>query len=78
MATSSRKIADKIWNGEIPGGDYSKLVQELYNEENKNLPEPSGSQDMVGLIYPGVSRLDYSISHEGRILSGSYRVQYRS
>jgi hypothetical protein len=65
MATSSRKIAAQIWDGEIPEGDYDALVHELYNEENKNLPEPSGSQDMVGLIYPGISRLDYSINHEG-------------
>ena len=28
-------------------------------------PEPSGSQDMIGLIYPGVSRLDYGAAHEG-------------
>ena len=65
MATSSRKIAAEIWNGEIPQGDYAKLVRQLYNEENKNLSEPSGSQDMIGIIYPGVSRLDYSIDNEG-------------
>ncbi len=27
--------------------------------------EPSGSQDMCGLIYPGISRLDYDVSVEG-------------
>ncbi|HAK46414.1 MAG TPA: hypothetical protein DCO79_10920 [Spirochaeta sp.] len=74
MATSSRKVAANIWNGTIPEGDYGELVRELYNEENKNLPEPSGSQDMVGLIYPGVSRLDFSIDHE----SGYFPVHVES
>ncbi len=65
MATSSRKVAQRIWNGKIPDEDYGRLTRELYNEENKDLPAPSGSQDMVGIIYPGISRLDYSIEHEG-------------
>lgn len=65
MATSSRKAAEKLWGREIPPGDPDELVRILYREENRNLPEPSGSQDMIGLIYPGVSRLDYSIDYEG-------------
>ena len=64
MATSSRKAAEDIWGAEIPDGDYASMVRELYAEENKNLREPSGSQDMVGMIYPGISRLDYSIEIE--------------
>ncbi|MBI9101786.1 MAG: hypothetical protein JEY99_05185 [Spirochaetales bacterium] len=65
MATSSRKIARKIWGDEIPEGNPETLVKELYRAENQGLSEPSGSQDMVGLIYTGVSRIDYSIQHEG-------------
>ena len=41
------------------------LVRELYAAENADLVEPSGSQDMCGLIYPGISRLDYDASVEG-------------
>ncbi len=41
------------------------LVRELYAAENAGSAEPSGSQDMIGLIYPGVSRLDYDASVEG-------------
>ncbi len=65
MATSSRKVANRIWGEGIPVGNPENLVKELYREENRNLPEPSGSQDMVGLIYPGISRIDYSHGHEG-------------
>ena len=42
---------------------------ELYAEENRGKAEPSGSQDMIGLIYPGVSRLDFDAAHERRHLS---------
>ena len=64
MSTSTRKVAAKLW-GCIPAGDPEQLVKELYAAENEGLPEPSGSQDMVGLIYPGVNRIDYDYTHEG-------------
>jgi hypothetical protein len=65
MATGTRAVALRTWGGEIPDRDPGQLVRELYAEENKSLTEPSGSQDMIGLIYPGVSRLDYDAGHEG-------------
>ncbi|MBT3296089.1 MAG: hypothetical protein HN919_14200 [Verrucomicrobia bacterium] len=64
MSTSTRKVAARLWGG-IPEGDPELLVRELYAVENEGLPEPSGSQDMVGLIYPGVNRIDYDAAHEG-------------
>jgi galactokinase/mevalonate kinase-like predicted kinase len=65
MATGTRKVALKIWNGELPGRDPAALARELYAAENDGLTEPSGSQDMIGLIYPGVSRLDYDHNYAG-------------
>lgn len=63
---STRRIAMEIWSGEVPTGpDKMELVRELYKAENEGLAEPSGSQDMIGLVYPGVNRLDYDINHEG-------------
>ena len=67
MATSTRKVASRIWGDRLPGGDHELLVRELYEAENRGKADPSGSQDMVGLIYPGVSRIDYDFSHEGGI-----------
>src|SRR5271166_562504 len=67
MSTGTRKVAARLWNGRLPNGDPSRLVRELYEEENRGLPEPSGSQDMIGLIYPGVSRLDFDATHAGGI-----------
>jgi hypothetical protein len=65
MATGTRKVAMRLWGGVLPGGDPAGLVRALYAEENKDRAEPSGSQDMIGLIYPGVSRLDYDWECEG-------------
>lgn len=67
MATGSRKIALQMWDGGLPAGDPAQLVEALYEEENRGQAEPSGTQDMIGLIYPGVSRLDYDFNHRGGI-----------
>lgn len=67
IATGTRKVAIREWGGALPQGDPARLVRELYEAENRGLAEPSGSQDMIGLIYPGVSRLDYDARHEGGV-----------
>ncbi len=67
MATGTRKVATKIWNGKLPDRPAEELVEELYAAENKGEAEPSGSQDMIGLIYPGVSRIDYDAGFKGGI-----------
>jgi hypothetical protein len=64
MSTSTRKVAMQMWGGEIPEGEPAVLMQELYEAENEGKPAPSGSQDMAGIIYPGVSRLDYDFNYK--------------
>jgi hypothetical protein len=65
MATSTRKVAMGLWKMGLPQGDPSQLVRDLYAAENNGKTDPSGSQDMAGIVYPGVSRLDYDFNHEG-------------
>jgi len=65
MAGSTRRVATRIWDGVLPSRSPASLVRELYRAENASKPEPSGSQDMIGLIYPGVSRLDYDAGVDG-------------
>lgn len=67
LCTSTRNIAVRLWNGRVPAGDRGRLVRDLYDAENAGKSAPSGSQDMIGLVYPGVSRLDYDIAHEGGV-----------
>ena len=56
MATSTREVPDR---------DPQELVRILYDAENQGQAAPSGSQDMAGLIIPGISRLDYDFTCEG-------------
>jgi len=67
MAISTRQIAMQLWDGVLPAGDPASLVRLLYAAENKGKLEPSGSQDMIGMIYPGINRLDYDFRVEGGI-----------
>jgi hypothetical protein len=67
MGTSTRHIAEALWGSTMPDRDPQSLVQELYEVENRGKDEPSGSQDMIGLLYPGVNRLDYDYAHQGGI-----------
>jgi len=64
---STRSVALKLWGGAIPNGDPARLVRELYEAENKDKTNPSGSQDMIGLIYPGINRLDYDYKYDGGV-----------
>ncbi len=66
MATGTRAAAQALWGDAFPDARTpASLVRELYAVENANLAEPSGSQDMCGLIYPGISRLDYDATVDG-------------
>lgn len=67
MGTSTRKIAARLWPDGVPPREPAMLVKALYAEENRGKAEPSGSQDMIGLLYPGINRLDYDFAYEGGV-----------
>lgn len=67
LAGSTRAVAARIWNGRVPDRPLADLVRELYAAENEGKQEPSGSQDMIGIVYPGVNRLDYDYRVEGGV-----------
>lgn len=60
MATSSRNIALELWDGTIPEGNKIRNAQLLFGAENPPYSKYiSGSQDHIGLLVPGISRLFY-------------------
>jgi hypothetical protein len=64
MATSSRSVGIELWGGQIPAGDPVRNAQLLFGAENPPGSEYiSGSQDQIGLLLPGISRLDYNGSY---------------
>jgi cytidyltransferase-like protein len=61
MATSSRNVAIQVWGNQIPDGDPLRNARLLFGAENPPGSEYiSGSQDQIGLLVPGISRLDYN------------------
>jgi hypothetical protein len=67
IASGTRAIAMRIWKGKLPNRPPADLARELYEVENKGKAEPSGSQDMIGLVYSGVNRLDYDFKVQGGV-----------
>jgi hypothetical protein len=67
IASGTRAVAMKMWKDKLPNRPPEDLVSELYEAENKGKSEPSGSQDMIGLVYPGVNRLDYDHKIHGGV-----------
>jgi hypothetical protein len=67
LASGTRAVATTLWKGRLPDRPRAQLVRELYEAENKGNAEPSGSQDMIGLVYPGINRLDYDFGANGGV-----------
>lgn len=64
MATSTRRVAIRLWNTEVPPGDPEKLAYTLFCCENPPGTEAiSGSQDSLGIVLPGLARLNYAGSY---------------
>ncbi|MDU1889817.1 MAG: adenylyltransferase/cytidyltransferase family protein [Dysgonomonas sp.] len=60
MSTSSRKKAIELWQVDIPSGDKEKLAKTLFCFENPpGTKYVSGSQDSLGIVMPGLNRLQY-------------------
>ena len=60
MSTSSRKAAIEMWHVNIPEGDRETLAKMLFRFENPpGSPYVSGSQDAIGIVMPGLNRLNY-------------------
>ena len=60
MSTSSRKAAMEMWHVDIPEGDRETLAKMVFRYENPpGSTYISGSQDAIGIVMPGLNRLDY-------------------
>lgn len=60
MATSTRKKAIDLWQAVIPPGDPELLAKQLFSFENPpGTKYISGSQDAIGIVFPGANSLFY-------------------
>ena len=61
MSSSTRAKAIELWQTDIPEGDKEKLSRTLFCVENPpGTTYISGSQDSIGIVYPGVNHLNYT------------------
>ena len=60
MATSTRNKAIEIWKTNLPFSNKEQLAKILFCYENSpGNKEITGSQDSIGIIYPGLNKLQY-------------------
>lgn len=61
MATSTRNAAIELWESRLPSGKPEKLAKILFRYDNPpGKPFISGSQDAIGIVFPGLARADYA------------------
>ena len=60
MASSSRRRAIELWHTDLPADDREKTARMLFAYENPPGSEIfAGSQDAIGIVFPGLNRIDY-------------------
>jgi hypothetical protein len=60
MSSSTRKAAIELWKTQIPDGNREVLAKTLFCYENPpGTTEIAGSQDAIGLVYPGLNGIFY-------------------
>jgi len=61
MATSTRRKAIELWHFDIPAGDKEQLAKILFSYENPPGTKIfAGSQDSIGIVMPGLNRIEYN------------------
>ena len=60
MSSSTRKAAIELWKTQIPDGNRELLAKTLFCFENPpGTKDVAGSQDAIGLVYPGLNCITY-------------------
>jgi cytidyltransferase-like protein len=61
MASSTRRTAIDLWGPKFPPGEYEKTAKILFCCDNPpGTTEVSGSQDSIGLVFPGLAKSWYN------------------
>ncbi len=61
MASSTRRAAIDMWGPRLPVGNPEKLAKILFCYDNPpGTKEISGSQDAIGLVFPGMAKANYA------------------
>ena len=73
MASSTRKTAIDLWQNDIPIGNYEKNAKILFCCNNPpGTKEISGSQDSIGIVMPGLNKLNYDNDYWPKSIESIY------
>ena len=76
MSSSTRKKAIQLWQTDIPEGNKEIIARTLFSFENPpGTKVISGSQDSIGIVFPGVNKLNYN---EGQYWPDSIESETRN
>jgi cytidyltransferase-like protein len=61
MASSTRRKAIEIWHTDVPPGNREQIARVLFGYENPpGTYIIAGSQDSIGIVFPGLNKIDYN------------------
>ena len=61
MASSTRRKAIEIWHTDVPPGNREQIARMLFCFENPpGTNMIAGSQDPIGIVFPGLNKIDYT------------------
>ncbi len=61
MASSTRRKAIEIWHTDVPQGNREQIAKVLFGYENPpGTCIVAGSQDSIGIVFPGLNKIDYT------------------
>lgn len=61
MASSTRRTAISLWGPKLPAQDRELLARMIFAFENPpGTVDVAGSQDAIGIVYPGINKLNYN------------------
>ena len=61
MASSTRRKAMEIWHTDVPPGNREQIARVLFGYENPpGTHIIAGSQDSIGIVFPGLNKIDYN------------------
>lgn len=64
MASSTRNKAIELWRTALPQGHKEQVAKVLFSYENPpGTTEVAGSQDAIGIVYPGLNKLEYNAAY---------------
>lgn len=79
MASSTRRKAIELWMTDVPEGNKEQLAKILFSYENPpGTKIIAGSQDSIGIVMPGLNRLDYTGQYWPEKVSSVHQEQILS